>query len=169
MAIALASALVSAVGDSAATGAGTSGGGGGAKPKAGPKDPPVSFILNQQPVTTSAPRSTLLIDWLHSNKLVGTKLGCGQGGCGACTVNVTFPDQPGVVRAVNSCLKPIGLLDGVNVTTIEGLPHSDQIRANASLGGKVRYQRNSNKHGLCGMHDAWCPLDPVNVVGGSIC
>jgi len=46
--------------------------------------------------------------------LTGTKYGCGEGLCGACTVHVDG-------RAVRSCQLSMGALDGVEVTTIEGL------------------------------------------------
>jgi len=117
-----------------------------------PDSAPIAFTLNQQQVTTDAPRSTLLIDWLHSNGFVGTKLGCGQGGCGACTVNVTLPGQPGIIRAVNSCLKPIGLLDGLAVTTIEGIPHaSDKISGVAhGAGGNAPQCAHHKTNGSCG-------------------
>jgi isoquinoline 1-oxidoreductase alpha subunit len=46
--------------------------------------------------------------------LTGTKFGCGISACGACTVLVND-------RAVRSCMFPISLVDGANVTTIEGL------------------------------------------------
>lgn len=87
-------------------------------------DPPVSFIVNGR-AQQCAVRSTLLIDYLHALPtsaggsdnggagLQGTKLGCGQGGCGACTVNIV--DDNGNAIAVNSCLKPVGLLQGKKV------------------------------------------------------
>ena len=57
----------------------------------------------------------------------GTKLSCGEGGCGACAVHVTnwHPDSGTVMEtSINSCLCPVGSLDGVAVTSIEGLGSS---------------------------------------------
>ena len=101
--------------------------------------PPVSFLVNGR-AQQCAVRSTLLIDYLHALPtsqaggsdhggagLQGTKLGCGQGGCGACTVNIV--DDSGNAVAVNSCLKPVGLLQGKKVhTTHTAAPASDTPR-----------------------------------------
>jgi xanthine dehydrogenase/oxidase len=86
----------------------------------------VSFQLNGQPVVIEHPGpDLLLIDYLRSPDvaLTGAKKGCGQGGCGACTVLVSrWDEEAGRAehRAVNSCLKPVCALDGLSVTTIEG-------------------------------------------------
>ncbi|UCF69361.1 MAG: (2Fe-2S)-binding protein [Acidobacteriota bacterium] len=75
----------------------------------------IRFTLNGQPVSArvapALPALTLLRD---SFGLTGTKPGCGEGECGACTILLDG-------RAVNSCLLPSALLDGREVLTIEGL------------------------------------------------
>ena len=87
----------------------------------------VRFVLNGQPVVVPAVDPTLLlVDFLRSPRigLTGTKVGCGEGGCGACVVIVAHLDQANdqvVERSVNSCLRPVCTLDGTVVTTIEGL------------------------------------------------
>src|SRR6202012_366194 len=63
-------------------------------------------------------------------KLCGTKLGCGEGGCGACTVMMSRFDRstkpPRVVHyAVNACLMPIAACHGLAVTTVEGIGSVD--------------------------------------------
>jgi xanthine dehydrogenase/oxidase len=86
----------------------------------------VSFLLNGELVTLdNPPPHLLLIDFLRSPEvgLTGAKKGCGQGGCGACTVILSTGDpETGVVshRSINSCLRPVCALDGLAVTTIEG-------------------------------------------------
>ncbi len=86
----------------------------------------IRFYLNGQEWILDNPDPTLLlVDWLRTPTvgLTGTKKGCGQGGCGACTVMLSRWDgATGEVRheAINSCLRPVCSLDGVAITTTEG-------------------------------------------------
>jgi xanthine dehydrogenase/oxidase len=68
----------------------------------------------------------LLIDYLRLPEvgLTGTKLVCGEGGCGACTVMMAHKDRRTgqvVERPVNACLRPLCTVDGTMITTTEGL------------------------------------------------
>ena len=88
----------------------------------------VQFLLNGEPraETSAAPTMTVL-DWLRTvARLTGTKEGCAEGDCGACTIAVGRPDN-GALRyqAVNSCLMMLPQLDGCAVLTIEGLAAPD--------------------------------------------
>ncbi len=80
----------------------------------------VSFVLNGKPhaVKAADPRMTLL-EYLRGIGLTGTKLGCGEGGCGACTVMVATESQER--RSVNACLAPLCSVDGMAVTTVDGI------------------------------------------------
>ncbi|WP_017576439.1 molybdopterin cofactor-binding domain-containing protein [Nocardiopsis kunsanensis] len=86
----------------------------------------VVFHLNGHKTELDNPSpSLLLVDHLRSTSvgLTGTKKGCGQGGCGACTVVLSHWDQAGaraVHRAANACLIPVCALEGMAVTTVEG-------------------------------------------------
>eukprot|EP00775_Hariotina_reticulata_P000680 gene680-978_t len=63
-----------------------------------------------------------LLQFLRENGLTGTKLGCGEGGCGACTVMVSQWDGSKVQhRAVNACLCPLYAVEGMHVVTVEGI------------------------------------------------
>ncbi|MEM6439993.1 MAG: xanthine dehydrogenase small subunit [Pseudomonadota bacterium] len=84
----------------------------------------IDFLLNGEPVslTDIDPRTTLL-DWLReTRRLTGTKEGCNEGDCGACTVGLTrlTPDGP-KREAVNACIHLLPMLDGRAVTTVEAL------------------------------------------------
>jgi xanthine dehydrogenase/oxidase len=87
----------------------------------------IEFVLNGIRVRLADPDpSELLVDYLRSSDvgLTGTKLVCGEGGCGSCTVSLAHLDRrTGTVveRPVNSCLRPLCTLDGTIVTTTEGL------------------------------------------------
>jgi aerobic-type carbon monoxide dehydrogenase small subunit (CoxS/CutS family) len=76
---------------------------------------PIAFEVNGMAVQTEAAAGQRLIDLLRDTlRLTGTKEGCGEGECGACTVLVDG-------RAVNACLYPAVEVEGRQVTTIEGL------------------------------------------------
>ncbi|KAL3529853.1 hypothetical protein ACH5RR_009175 [Cinchona calisaya] len=65
-----------------------------------------------------------LLEYLRDIGLTGTKLGCGEGGCGACTVMVSFLDhnkKKCVHHAINACLAPLYSVEGMHVITVEGV------------------------------------------------
>jgi len=72
--------------------------------------------------------TTTLLDYLRLNAhLTGTKEGCAEGDCGACTVVVGLPQGDGSMawRAVNSCLVLVPQVDALPVITVEGLAQPD--------------------------------------------
>ena len=85
----------------------------------------IAFRLNGIAVriADAAPTCTLL-DWLREDRgLTGTKEGCNEGDCGACTVMVT--DARGGARALNACILFLPQLDGKAVRTVEGIAAPD--------------------------------------------
>ncbi|MBN9486975.1 MAG: xanthine dehydrogenase small subunit [Alphaproteobacteria bacterium] len=85
----------------------------------------ICFELNDQPVELSdvSPMVTLL-DWLRETRgLRGTKEGCAEGDCGACTVVVERAD--GRHEAMNACIALLGQIDGQSLRTVEGLHGQD--------------------------------------------
>lgn len=79
----------------------------------------LSFKLNGKTVEVAVGPGTLLVDLLREDfGLTGTKVGCREGECGACTVLVDG-------EAYNSCLMPALKVQGREVTTIEGLQKAD--------------------------------------------
>lgn len=73
-------------------------------------------------IAPCAPHTTVL-DFLRERGLTGTKEGCAEGECGACSVLVARPgvNMPTDWVAVNACLVPVAALDGQEVVTSEGL------------------------------------------------
>lgn len=79
----------------------------------------VRFSLNGETVEVDAPLATTLLDWLRTERgLTGTKEGCNEGDCGACTVMVT--DEDGA-KALNACILLLPQLHGKAVRTVEGI------------------------------------------------
>lgn len=83
----------------------------------------MQFILNNNTVKTELPSGTLLLDFIrYHKKLTGTKIGCREGDCGACTVLIgELIDGELQYRSVTSCLTPIGNVYGKHVVTVEGI------------------------------------------------
>lgn len=90
------------------------------------------FLLNNQQIETSEHPGMLVLDYLRrQQKLMGTKEGCKEGDCGACTVLVGESKGSGVTyKPVTSCLMPLGELQGKHLVTIEGLnmPHLTPVQ-----------------------------------------
>ncbi|MDE0114746.1 MAG: xanthine dehydrogenase small subunit [Albidovulum sp.] len=84
----------------------------------------IHFRVNGREVSVNdvEPTATLL-DWLREEQgLTGTKEGCNEGDCGACTVMVSHNENGRMVRgAVNSCLFFLPQMDGKDVRTVEGI------------------------------------------------
>ena len=79
------------------------------------------FMVNGNPVEVAGPGGLRLLDALRIDLgLTGTKEGCGEGECGACTVLV---DGMPVV----SCLVPVGQVEGRDVRTVEGLAEDGRL------------------------------------------
>lgn len=88
----------------------------------------ITFYLNGEKTVLKNPSPDgSLSDFIRSGKymnLSGTKIGCNEGGCGACTVTIgNFDPVKGKVfyKAVNSCIVPLLAIDGTHLITIEGI------------------------------------------------
>ncbi|MFQ5706929.1 MAG: FAD binding domain-containing protein [bacterium] len=83
----------------------------------------IHFLLNDCEICMSAHPGTLVLDFLRKKeKLMGTKEGCKEGDCGACTVLVGELTQGKMhYKPVTSCLMPLGELHGKHLVTVEGL------------------------------------------------
>lgn len=84
----------------------------------------ITFLLNGETVAlTNVKPTTTLLDWLREERgLTGTKEGCNEGDCGACSVVVQDVDGQ---KALNSCILFLPQLNGKAVRTVEGLSAQD--------------------------------------------
>ena len=81
----------------------------------------VSLSINGRAVSAEVEERTLLVDYLREQqRLTGTHVGCDTSQCGACVVHVNG-------RSVKSCSVLLVQLEGVEITTIEGLAEGDQL------------------------------------------
>jgi len=83
----------------------------------------ISFKLNNKPRETEIPGAKRFLDVLREDfGLLGTKEGCGEGECGACTIIVDG-------KAINSCLMLACQAEGKDILTIEGLDECGELSA----------------------------------------
>ncbi|MEM9050250.1 MAG: xanthine dehydrogenase small subunit [Pseudomonadota bacterium] len=93
---------------------------------------PLTFLLNGAIVQLDQPSATqTLLDWLREEKgLRGTKEGCNEGDCGACTVSVARLEEGRLQpEAVNACILFLPQLEGKAVRTVEGLGGDDPVQS----------------------------------------
>jgi isoquinoline 1-oxidoreductase subunit alpha len=83
----------------------------------------MKLVVNGKPVEVSTPADTPLL-WVLREEvgLTGTKFGCGQALCGACTVHVDGAPH-------RSCVTAVGSVADRQITTIEGLAHGETLHA----------------------------------------
>lgn len=140
------------------------------------------FWLNGDRITIENPDPRIMLsEWLHENGFTGTKVGCGQGGCGACTVMVSrrsLVDGSPVHVAVNSCLRPLCSLDGMSVTTTEGIGNCHEgldptqfsiAKHNGSQCGFCTPGFVMNTHAFLQEHPDAKEQDIEDIYGGNLC
>ena len=92
----------------------------------------IIYINNNKVEVTNVYHDITLLDWLRNyHKITGTKEGCAEGDCGACSVIINKKNKEDS-KPINSCLVRLGQVIGSNITTIEGLgcdknPHPLQM------------------------------------------
>lgn len=87
----------------------------------------IKFILNNQTIVTDLPKGATVLDFVRYHKnLKGTKIGCREGDCGACTILVgELSDEKVKYRSQTSCLMPLANARGKHIVTVEGINKPD--------------------------------------------
>lgn len=87
----------------------------------------ITFILNNEDISTDQPSGSTVLDFVRYHKnLKGTKIGCREGDCGACTILVgELIDGKVRYRSMTSCLMPLANAAGKHIVTIEGINPAD--------------------------------------------
>lgn len=88
----------------------------------------IRFILNDADIETDQPPGLTVLDFVRYRRhLMGTKIGCREGDCGACTVLVGSLENGRVrYRSMTSCLLPLASVQGKHVASIEGINPADR-------------------------------------------
>lgn len=82
----------------------------------------IKFILNNELIEADVNPASVILDFIRDNQLTGTKEGCKEGDCGACTVLIgELKNNDVVYKSINSCLFPLGNVHGKHIVTIEGI------------------------------------------------
>ncbi|MFT3746061.1 MAG: FAD binding domain-containing protein [Pyrinomonadaceae bacterium] len=87
----------------------------------------IDFILNNENISTDQPSGSTVLDFVRYHKdLKGTKIGCREGDCGACTILVgELIGNKVHYRSMTSCLMPLANASGKHIVTIEGINPAD--------------------------------------------
>ncbi len=87
----------------------------------------LNFILNNEDISTDEPPGTTVLDFVRYYKdLKGTKIGCREGDCGACTILVgELVGNKVNYRSMTSCLMPLANAAGKHIVTVEGINPTD--------------------------------------------
>ena len=91
----------------------------------------IQFILNNKTIETELPQGMTVLDFVRYQKhLMGTKIGCREGDCGACTILVGELSDGGevVYRSMTSCLLPLANVQNKHVVTIEGINRNEELK-----------------------------------------
>lgn len=89
----------------------------------------ITFILNNKTITTPKHSGMTLLDFVrYEQRLTGTKIGCREGDCGACTVLVgTLENDVINYQSITSCISPLGNAHGKHIVTVEGTNLKDKL------------------------------------------
>ena len=144
-------------------------------------DKTIRFLLNGASVEiTDLPPMTTLLNWLrYDRRLTGTKEGCAEGDCGACTVGLRRVGETGVTtQPVCACIQTLGMVHGAEIVTVEGISppdgplHPVQQAMADGHGSQCGFCTPGFVMSLWTAHDHGSPLDLVEVnalLAGNLC
>jgi len=138
----------------------------------------IKFICNSENVSAEVHPGLSLLDFLRKNlALTGAKEGCREGDCGACTVLIgEFSGKEISYYSVNSCLFPIGDVNGKHVVTVEGI-NTDEL----SIVQESFVEEGASQCGFCTpgfivsltgyflSNKSFNPNDAIDSMDGNIC
>jgi xanthine dehydrogenase small subunit len=138
----------------------------------------LDFLLNGERVSLTGENATrTLLTWLREARgLVGTKEGCAEGDCGACTVVLADLDPAGKLRyqPVNACILCIGALEGKEIITVEGLQrgqalHTVQQAMVDCHGSQCGFCTPGFVMALYAQYKTGTPSDVRDAIAGNLC
>ncbi|MFZ1331221.1 MAG: FAD binding domain-containing protein [Flavobacteriales bacterium] len=144
------------------------------------------FILNERTIQSTAPQGTVLLDIIRYHEhLSGTKIGCREGDCGACTVLVgEIKNDQLVYRSMTSCLLALANVHGKHIVTVEGLNETLEHGAGVEKLNPVQQAMVDQSGTQCGIctpgfvvslsgcslsHDKVNYADTIRAIDGNIC
>jgi xanthine dehydrogenase small subunit len=138
----------------------------------------ITFLCNNELVSVQINPSLTVLDFLRNHrKLTGTKEGCREGDCGACTIMLGSLIKGKVkYKSINSCLLPIADIDRKHVVSIEGLNNSElnyiQLQMIDEGGTQCGFCTPGFVVSLTNYfinHSNYCIEDAVSALDGNIC
>jgi xanthine dehydrogenase small subunit len=89
----------------------------------------IQFILNEKNIATDLPAGMVILDFIRYHEyLMGTKIGCREGDCGACTILVgELSNDELQYETMTSCLMPLGNAQGKHIVSIEGINNAEGL------------------------------------------
>ncbi|MBS1565355.1 MAG: FAD binding domain-containing protein [Bacteroidetes bacterium] len=112
----------------------------------------IRFILNNTDISTPLPPGMVLLDFIrYQQQLTGTKIGCNEGDCGACTVLIGEWLNGGLrYRSATSCLTALGNAHGKHIVTIEGINMSSAETADGATLNPIQQAMCDESATQCG-------------------
>ena len=140
----------------------------------------IEFILNNKTIKTDVKSGMTLLYFIRENQgLKGTKSGCKEGDCGACTVlsGTLQPDDSVDYISITSCLTPMANVHGKHIVTVEGVNLTNELNVSqqaikdnfATQCGFCTPGFVNSLSGLALTHTYPTESDAINALSGNIC